>query len=322
MSERKKVGLALGGGGARGLAHIGVLKILEKYNIPIDYISGTSIGALIGALYSAEPNAKKLEKECLETNWNSLFDYTFPSEGLIKGEKIEKFLQEKLDKLNFNQLKIPLFITAFDIGNKQEIIFNKGEVAKAVRASISIPGIFVPVENNGRILVDGSITDLIPTKILKKEGADIIIAVNVDYVHEKKPTFKEEARFSSEKKKIPGVISTISKSLQVMEAEASKAELDLDKADLVLNLNLENISTLDFSKVKETIKKGQLAANRSIKKLQRLTNPHPLKTLLEELNPIQVIKEVGENIGGVTKNVKENLNNAANELKKIGRKNK
>jgi NTE family protein len=306
MSEKKKVGLALGGGGARGFAHIGVLKVLEKYKIPIDYISGTSIGALIGALYSAEPNAKKMEKEVLETNWDAFFDYTFPQKGLIKGAKIEAYLEKKLTDLKFNQLKIPLFITAFDIENKQEIIFNKGNVAKAVRASISIPGIFVPVENNGRILVDGGLTDLIPTEILKKEGAEVIIAVNVDSVREKKPSIKEEAIKNVGQKRIPGVVYTISKSLQIMDAEASKAELNLDKADVVINLNLENIETLDFSKtkIKTTIKKGEMAATKLIKKLTQITENNPLKEFLEQITEIPIIKEVKENIADAGKDIK------------------
>jgi len=306
MSEKRRVGLALGGGGARGFAHIGVLKVLEKYKIPIDFMSGTSIGALIGALYSAEPNAKKLEKEVLETNWNDFFDYTFPQKGLVKGTKIEAYLEKKLENLKFNQLKIPLFVTAFDIENKQEIIFNKGDVAKAIRASISIPGIFVPVENNGRILVDGGLTDIIPTEILKKEGAEVVIAANVDSVKEKKPSIKEEAVRNVGQKKIPGVVYTISKSLQVMDAEASKAELNLDKADVVISLNLENLGTLDFSKekIKSTIKKGEIATTKLIKKLMKITENNPLKEFLEKIAEIPIIKEVKENITEAGKNIK------------------
>ena len=104
MVNRKKVGLALGGGGAKGLAHVGVLKVLEKYNIPIDYISGTSMGAFVGALYSAGPNAKKLEKDMIKTNWNELFDYTIPIQGLLKGEKIENFLKKKIENKEFKDV--------------------------------------------------------------------------------------------------------------------------------------------------------------------------------------------------------------------------
>lgn len=251
MFRRKKVGLALGGGGARGLAHIGVLKILEKYKIPVDCISGTSMGAVIGALYSAEPDANKLEKKAFEIDWKNIFDYTIPNYGLIRGGEIEKVLNKKLGNLKFKDLKIPLFVTAFDIENKQEIIFHKGNVVKAVRASIAIPGVFVPVENKGRILVDGGLTDVIPTEILKKEGMDIIIAVNVNSVKEKKPSLKEEAFPASGKKKIPGIIYTINKSLQIMGSKAAKAELKNDKADFVIDINLENLNTLDFSKIKK-----------------------------------------------------------------------
>lgn len=306
MSEKKRVGLALGGGGARGFAHIGVLKVLEKYKIPIDFISGTSIGALIGALYSAEPNAKKLEKEALETNWNDFFDYTFPQRGLVKGTKIEAYLEKKLENLKFNQLKIPMFITAFDIENKQEVIFHKGHVAKAIRASISIPGIFVPVENNGRVLVDGGLTDLIPTEIIKKEGAEVIIAVNVDSIKEKKRPIKEEAVKNVGQKKIPGVVYTISKSLQIMGSEASKSELSLDKADIVINLNLENLGTLDFSKekIKSTIKKGEIATTKIIKKLTKITENNPLKEFLEQIEEIPIIKGVKESISDAGKDIK------------------
>src|SRR6056297_3089720 len=189
MAKRKKVGIALSGGGSKGIAHIGVLKILEKYNIPVDFVSGTSIGAVIGALYCSGYTSKKLEILFTEDKkeWKKLFDYTFPKHGLIKGKRIEKFIQEELKDTKFKDLEIPLYITAFDIENKQEIYFNKGSVSKAVRASISIPGMIVPVENNNRILVDGGIVDPIPTEVLKKAGADIIIAINVNERETKKP---------------------------------------------------------------------------------------------------------------------------------------
>ncbi|VVB79590.1 Patatin-like phospholipase [uncultured archaeon] len=305
MLERKKVGLALGGGGARGIAHIGVLKALEKHKIPIDFISGTSIGALIGAMYSAQPNAKKLEKEILETKWQDLFDYKIPSDGLIKGMKIEKFLEEKLDKLKFNQLKIPLFVTSYDLEKKQEVIFQKGDVAAAIRASISIPGIFVPAENSGRLLVDGGIVDLIPVEILRKKGAESIIAVNADYIREKKPILGQNSVPSYGKRKIPGIIHTLTKSLQVIEAEASKTELSISRPDLLINLNLEEIPTLDFSNMKKLIRKGELATNRTIKQLKKLTNPNPIKEILEGISSIPLVKGVEKNIGKVAEDIRE-----------------
>src|SRR6056297_218787 len=224
--KRKKVGVALSGGGSKGIAHIGVLKILEKYNIPIDLVSGTSIGSVIGALYCSGYSIKKLETLFTEDKreWKKLFDYTFPKHGLIKGKKIEKFIEEELKDITFKELKKPLYVTAFDIENRQEIYFNKGSVGKAVRASISIPGIIVPVENKKRILVDGGIVDPIPTEVLKKAGAEIIIAINVNERDVKKPKF-EKAVNKKGKKKVPGIWKIASKSFKVMAYEVYMYDL-------------------------------------------------------------------------------------------------
>ena len=296
MFKRKKIGLALGGGGARGLAHIGVIKILEDYKIPIDMIAGTSMGAVIGALYCSESNAKKLAKESIAFNWKDLFDYTISKKGLIKGEKIEDFLEQKLDEIKFNELKIPLFVTAFDLDQKRELVFSKGSVAKAVRASISIPGIFIPVQNKGEIIVDGGVTDIIPTEALRKAGADIIIAVNVDSVKEKCTLYGQKADSRKTNKKIPNFLNTLTRSLQIVEAEACKSEILNEKADLVISINLEKIGTFDFSKAKQAIKKGERKARSSIEEIKKLAEPNIFKEFLEglekELNLKKVIKEV------------------------------
>ncbi len=284
--ERKKVGVALGSGGAKGLAHIGVLRVLEEYNIPIDYISGTSMGSIVAALYSSEPNAKKLEKEALQKDWSKIFDYTFPRHGIIKGKRIENYLDEKLHNITFEDLKIPLFVTAFDIENQREVIFTKGDVSKAVRASISIPGFFIPVKNKDEILVDGAVVDPIPTEILKRTGAEIIIASNVENVKEKTPLFNEEAVEKSNKKKLPGIIEIGAKSFRIAAAGSCKADLEKDKADFVININLENMGTLDFSKknLKKAIRKGKRETRKSLKEIKRLTEPNPFKMFLDELN--------------------------------------
>src|SRR3989344_1593617 len=239
MFQRKKIGVALSGGGMKGLAHIGVLKILEDYKIPIDMISGTSMGAVIGALYSAEPNAKKLEKEVMKENLGGFFDYTLSRHGIIRGKKIEEYLDKKLEKIDFKELKIPLYVTACDLEKNREIIFHKGDVAKAVRASISIPGIFIPVENNHKILVDGGLIDPIPVDILRKFGADIVIAVNVDYLKEKKPMLNEKALRVQADRQMPSIMDISLRSLDIMSAEASRAELLEKKADLLINVKLE-----------------------------------------------------------------------------------
>lgn len=310
MFEKKKVGLALGGGGARGLAHIGVLNVLEQNKIPIDMIAGTSSGALVGALYSSEPNAKKLALEVSKEKWDEIFDYAYlPRYGLIKGDKIEQMLEEKLNDIDFKDLKIPLFVTAFDVEHKKEIIFHKGNVAKAVRASISIPGLFVPVENNNKILVDGAIVDPIPTEILRKQGADIIIAVNVNNVKIKSASMNETAVKRKGTKKIPGIMISASKSLQIMSSEVSAADLASDRADLVININLEDIGTLEFSKWKEAISMGERVAKKSIEDIKRITKPNPLRDLLLDIGKlhkeIHRRVDVGKIVGKIKKEIEK-----------------
>lgn len=286
MFERKKVGLALGGGGARGLAHVGVLKVLEDYKIPIDMIAGTSMGAIIGTLYSAEPNAKKLEKEIIERDWKKIFDYTISRSGIIKGEKIEKFLREKLGGLSFKDMKIPLYITAYDLTKKREVVFDRGDVAKAVRASISVPGVFIPIENKGEVLVDGGVADIIPIDALKNAKADIIIAVNVDSIKEKKALYGQEAVQQKKDKNMPSIFKIINQTTQVMSSKASKLEIENEKADFVISPDLKDLEILDFSKTKKTIKIGERSAKKSIEELKQITEPNPFKAFLEELRNI------------------------------------
>lgn len=178
----KKVGLVLGGGGARGYAHIGVLKILEKYKIHVDMVVGASMGSIVGACYASGMPIEEIEKRALEMGYLKLIqllDINFPRQGLISGKLIEKFLNELIKGKTFNELKIPLIVTATDIVTGKEIVIKEGSVAKALRASISIPGIFTPVKHDEYVLADGSIINFLPVNIAREMGADIIIAVDV-----------------------------------------------------------------------------------------------------------------------------------------------
>lgn len=279
----------------KGLAHIGVLKILEDYKVPVDMISGTSMGAVIGALYSAEPNAKKLEKEVMKENLGNFFDYTLSRHGIIKGKKIEEYLDKKLEKISFKDLKIPLFITACDLERDREIIFHKGDVAKAVRASISIPGIFIPVENNHKILVDGGLIDPIPVDVLRKFGADIVIAVNVDYLKENKPVLNEKASRIQADRQMPSIMDISLRSLSIMSAVASRAELLEKKADLVINIKLEGAGLFDYKKAKFYIRAGKTATRSHLKKIQALTEASPLSAFFSELNRNLKVGKIGRN---------------------------
>ena len=146
-SKRPKIGLALGSGGSRGLAHIGVIKALEENNIPIDFIAGSSIGAMAGGFYAAGLSIKKMEEISLETNWRRMFSLVDPhlKQGLISGEKVKTFIEGYVDGKKIEDCKIPFVAVATDLKTGEIVILNKGEMAQAIRASISIPLVFKPV---------------------------------------------------------------------------------------------------------------------------------------------------------------------------------
>jgi NTE family protein len=179
-----KIGLALGSGGAKGLAHIGVLKSLEKNTIPIDFIAASSIGAIMGAHYARFRDSKKLEDEVFHFDRRKgvgLFDFTVRG-GIIKGKKTEKYISEILENATFQDLKIPLAIIATDFNSAESVIFSKGNLTKAIRASIAIPAVYQPIFYLDRLLADGGLSNPVPVNVVSQMGADITIAVNLDHV--------------------------------------------------------------------------------------------------------------------------------------------
>ncbi len=186
----KKIGLALGSGGARGIAHIGVLEVLEEYGIPIDAIAGTSIGAVVGALYAVGIPLKQLKDFSLSLNRKktmALFDPTLNFSGMFSGKRIITLLKELgLEGVTFSDLKIPFSAVATDMYSGKKVIINRGSVVMAVRASSSIPMVFAPVIYKNYYLVDGGVIDPVPVDVVKNMGADIVIAVRLsDYMDDK-----------------------------------------------------------------------------------------------------------------------------------------
>lgn len=191
MAKHKvpRIGLALGSGGAKGLAHIGVIKALNKHNIPIDYIAGSSIGAMIGAIYAAHKNILDLETVIMGFNRStslSLLDFTMQG-GFLKGKKAEGFIAEMLGGAKFDTLQIPFAAVATDINTAESIIFTSGNIVKAIRASIAVPAFFQPIMYKDHLLADGGLSNPVPVDIVKNMGADITIAVNLDSVYVEKP---------------------------------------------------------------------------------------------------------------------------------------
>lgn len=180
--KKTKIGLALGSGGAKGLAHIGVIKVLVENNIPIDFIAGSSIGALVGAYYAVYKDVDKLEKVALSSNWRTallLVDPTWEG-GVVKGTKVEDLIKDWFNGSSFDNLKIPLSVVTTDLISGQEVNISSGDLIRSVRASLSVPLIFKPIKHNGYLLADGGLSNPLPDDVARKMGADIVIAVNLD----------------------------------------------------------------------------------------------------------------------------------------------
>ena len=182
MKDDVKIGYALGGGAARGLSHIGVLKVLHECGISPDIIVGTSIGAIIGALYAGGYEPAQIEQLVLGLDWKklvNLVDVTLPLRGLLHGKRVTSLLKSILGDITFSQLRCEFACVATDIVNGEQVVFHDGSLIEAVRASISIPGIFTPVAIKGRFFVDGGLINTVPVSVCREMGARYVIGVNV-----------------------------------------------------------------------------------------------------------------------------------------------
>jgi len=261
--RKRKVGLALGTGAARGLAHIGVLEVLEKEGIPIDMIAGTSTGAAIGALYAQGKDASMIKDLALDLNWKRLaflVDLALPRTGFIGGRKIKDLLRSIIGDIEFGDLRIPFACVAADIMTGEEVVISHGSVLDGIRASISIPVIFTVVKWKGRYLVDGGLVNPVPVSVLRQMGADFIIAVNVI------PAVRDRAQ-RVEKIKEPHIISVIMQSLYI--ASYSTVRSSLEGADIVIEPQMADITYGDFSRAEECILQGALATQGSIPEIKR-----------------------------------------------------
>lgn len=176
---RLRVGLALGGGVARGLAHIGVLSVLEKANIPIDCIAGTSMGAIIGAAYCAGLSLDDLRDIAAQTGWWQVSRPFFSAGGFVTFKHLERWFEDKIGQFDVRDLAIPFAAVASDLISGERVVLSEGRLCTAIRASCSVPGFVPPVEIDGRILVDGGITDNIPADVARLLGADYVIGVDI-----------------------------------------------------------------------------------------------------------------------------------------------
>jgi NTE family protein len=249
---RPRIGLALGGGGARGFAHIGALRVLEQEKIPIDIVVGTSVGSLVGALYADQGRVLDAEFNALDVEGTDLFDYrasSLFSGGLIKGDKLEKFVRERLKSKRIEEMVIPYAAVAVDLRSGRTVIFDHGPIAPAVHASCAIPGVFQPVVIDGVTYVDGGLTDPVPSDIARNLGAEVVIAMAI-------PAPAEAASVPR------NPIGVIHRAISIMSSEIGR--LRSKEADVVIWSEVGKVDYDDFSQKKAIIEAGEAAARAAL----------------------------------------------------------
>ena len=245
----KRIGLTLGGGGARGLCQIGFLKVLDEFNVKPVVISGTSIGAIIGAFYASGLSGKQIEKILDDINFRDLlkmFDPSFLSRtSLIKGRGIEVFLKEKIPASTFEELQIPLKIVATDFWRRNDIVYDSGELIPAIRASMSIPALFKPVVFENRVLTDGGASNILPFDLIR-EDCDLLIAIDVSGSLSVPAT-----------PKIPNWFENIMNTYQIMQSAMVEYQMKSCQPDIYIKPALKDIGILDFEKSHKILRSVQ-----------------------------------------------------------------
>lgn len=287
-----KIGLALGSGGARGLAHIGVLKALHEEDVTISCIAGSSMGALVGAVYASTQSIDSLMELAESITWQQLirlFIPTLSKSGLVDGEKVVELLQQWIPAQDFRDLAIPLALEATDIINGTLVTLTEGELLPAIRASISIPIVFTPISINGRTLVDGGLISPVPVEAVRNMGADFVIGVNVlaenrswlrtekvqkqvEKQHQQKPTilsqiFKPQESVPEKRdsrKTNLGPILVLTQTIGVTISKMAEYQLNLQKPELLIEPDTTRINVYDFHRGDVVIDDAYKLAKRKI----------------------------------------------------------
>lgn len=304
-----KIGLALSGGGAKGLAYLGMFEVFNEKKVPISAISGSSAGALFGAMYALDFTIEEMMLTAKKVDWDDLLDFSVPKKALLKDDGLEIALRKVFGNNRFEDAKIPIFITAVDLHTGKEIIFSKGLIWKAVRASISLPGIMNPVEMNKKCLVDGGVIDPIPTKILEEKKMNKIIAVDIttnplqtinkkskltkkmydkfitqevnhfkNYLSKRKILFnkfkflfnpKLIARYISSQKTLE-IINVLQKSNDILQNELTKEKIKNAKIDVFIQPDVSRIGFLAFDQVELGRKIGRESTEAKMREIKKL----------------------------------------------------
>jgi NTE family protein len=251
-----QIAVVLGAGASKGFAHIGVLKVLEAQNIPIHMVVGTSVGSLVGSLYASGKTAFELQGIAMKMERDNIIDYDWKiwNGGLIKGEKLENFINVNIQNTPIEKLKIRYYAVATNAATGEEVVFARGNTGMAVHASCSVPGVFKPLKIGNSTYVDGSVVSPLAVDVARRNGADIVIAVDISGgINTNVPS---------------GIIDTLRKSIDIMYGRI--AEYQTKNADIVIRPNMKNIGSTDMNKVNEAIFEGEKAASLKIPEILKI----------------------------------------------------
>lgn len=254
---RKKIGLAFSGGGARGFAHIGVLKVLVENGISIDLIAGTSAGSIIGGAYAAGMSVDQITAMAAKVGWLKMMRPSVPFSGLLSNAPMGRFLKKQLPVALIEDTPIPFAAVAFDLANSETVVIREGDLITAIRASCSVPGIFAPVrDEHGRTLVDGGVVSPIPVDVVRAMGADIVIGVDLISCG---ATFRTNSR--------SGIGIVIQSALALLRAASVREQTG---ADLVIEPQIAHLRPDQINKREEFIVLGEKAAQNALEKIRDL----------------------------------------------------
>ena len=239
-----RIGLALGGGAARGFAHIGVIQVLEENGIKVDLVAGTSAGSLVASLYASGKTGKEMQTLAEGMDEGAITDWSFPLRGLIRGEALARFIRDKTGGKGIEQMALPLGIVATDLSDGSAILFRSGDTGTAVRASSAVPAVFQPVKIGQREYVDGGLVSPVPVRFAREMGAQFIIAVDITSPPEKDP---------------PGdAFRMLMQTFSIMGRSINTFELR--EADVVIRPRLDGVGSADFTARRRAIQAGREAA--------------------------------------------------------------
>jgi NTE family protein len=279
----KTRGIALGGGGARALAHIGILKLFESEGIRFDYISGASFGAVIGALYARGDSIEQIESLIKKFfgGLESAFDPTLPVVSFFKGKKMRKMLKDAFKDLRIEELPLRFVTSAVDLQSGKEHIFDNGSIVEALIATMSLPGAFPPYFLGEKVLVDGGMVNNVPEDLIRERGADLVLGVNVSPLHEavslklfedRKSSGKSLFRYFWDNLKYPPILKIMGRTITLEGREITR--LKKLRMDLFINFHLEEFQLFDFVRFKEIIQKGESESQQHLGEIRNLFLPN------------------------------------------------